>query len=225
MIVGLLMCRNEADILDMVLTHNRAQGIDEILAIDNGSTDGTVEILENHGAVVMHDPELAYNQEARMGMLANSSRALSADWLVPFDADECWSGTNGRTLAEVMSTTTADILAADCYRVWPGDLREPNPQPWPCVAFRPMSGARLAKGNHNVSRPGRCDHGELIIHEYQYRDFSQMRLKVTRGAVALDAAGWPPNEGAHWRRYAAMSDEELWNEWVALSTNPDLIPI
>ena len=224
MIVGLLMCRNEADILDMVLTHNRAQGIDEILAIDNGSTDGTVEILENHGAVVTHDPELAYNQEARMGMLANSSRALSADWLVPFDADECWSGTNGRTIAEVMAATTADILAAACFRVWPGNLREPQPQPWPCVAFRPMSGARLAKGNHNVSRPGRCDHGELIIHEYQYRSASQMIQKCRHGRDAVIAAGWPPDQGAHWQRYGAMSDDELMAEWVRLSTDPSLVP-
>ena len=222
-IVGILLCRDEADILDATLTHMRQQGVGAILAIDNGSTDGTVDILDGHDCVVWHDDELAYNQEERMTRLANEPQALASDFILPFDADEFWMGTNGRTVSEIMETTTADILTARAYRIWPGNMRDPELGRLSSVAFRPWGGARLAKGNHSVARPGTVCADELLIHEYQYRSFEQMARKVRHGRRAVDAAGWQPDEGAHWRRYGLMSDQELHEEWVRLSNAPDLV--
>ena len=149
------------------------------------------------------------------------------DWglgIVPVDADEMWSGTSGRTLVEVMTQSSADILTAANYRIWPGSLREPQPQPHPSVAFRPMTGARLTKGNHAVSRPGSVVHGDLVIHEYQYRSFEQMRMKVRHGRDAVVAAGWPASEGSHWQQLGAMNDDDLMAEWLRMSTDPALVP-
>ena len=41
-----LIVRNEADIIEDNLRYHRAQGVDFFIVLDNGSTDGTVEILE-----------------------------------------------------------------------------------------------------------------------------------------------------------------------------------
>ncbi len=43
-----LIVRNEADVIEDNLRFHRAQGVDFFIALDNGSTDGTVEILERH---------------------------------------------------------------------------------------------------------------------------------------------------------------------------------
>jgi len=44
-LVGLMLVRNEADIVRVSLLHHLAQGIDRFLVVDNGSTDGTDCVL------------------------------------------------------------------------------------------------------------------------------------------------------------------------------------
>ena len=44
-VVGLYLVRNEADIIETNLRHHFAAVIDEAIVIDNGSTDGTIEIV------------------------------------------------------------------------------------------------------------------------------------------------------------------------------------
>ena len=38
--------RDEADIIELNLRYHHAQGVDEFIVTDNGSTDGTLEVLE-----------------------------------------------------------------------------------------------------------------------------------------------------------------------------------
>jgi hypothetical protein len=44
------MARNEIDVLALVLDHLEAQGVDHVLVSDNGSTDGTLELLQDRAA-------------------------------------------------------------------------------------------------------------------------------------------------------------------------------
>ena len=44
-LVGLMLVRNEADIVRVNLLHHLAQGIDRFLVVDNVSTDGTDCVL------------------------------------------------------------------------------------------------------------------------------------------------------------------------------------
>ena len=62
-VVGILRVKDEADLLQEVLD-NTAEGVEEIYAYDDGSTDGTLEVLKAHPAVTHIEPfDPAFTQE------------------------------------------------------------------------------------------------------------------------------------------------------------------
>lgn len=104
-----LMVRDEADIIAAMLEHHRAQGITRIIATDNGSVDGTTEILQRYadeGFVdLRHNPVHDKRQgEAVTAMARDAATLYGADWVLNADADEFWLPTDrSRTLAEVFA--------------------------------------------------------------------------------------------------------------------------
>ncbi|WP_255505682.1 glycosyltransferase family 2 protein [Mycetocola sp. JXN-3] len=90
-----LMVRDEADIIAPMIQHHLNQGVDTILVTDNGSTDGTREILEGFAAEgkiqLAHDPEHR-KQQARVvtAMARRAYTEFGADWVINADADEFW---------------------------------------------------------------------------------------------------------------------------------------
>lgn len=231
-VIAVSMVKDEADIIGTVLAHLFAEGVDEIVVADNGSTDGTRELLEVAGVTVIDDPEVGYYQSEKMTALAHIAGARGADWVIPFDADEVWYSPDG-TIADTLDTCDADVLPALAYEHVPqvGDPDGPNPvvrtihrrkdhQRFPSVAFRYHPDVIVEQGNHDVQHPGRRQWGMLEIREFQYRTFEQLCRKVRNGKAAYDATDMPQTEGAHWRRMGAMSDADLMIEWGRM-TRPD----
>jgi hypothetical protein len=110
-LVMTLLARDEADIVDAQLAFHLAAGVDFVVATDNGSTDGTTEILERYAqAGVLHliresgDAMLQSEWVTRMARLAASD--LGADWVINADADEFWWPGSG-SLKDVLATIPA----------------------------------------------------------------------------------------------------------------------
>ena len=237
MIVAVSMFRNEGDVAKRVVEHLLAQGVNAVVVADNGSTDCTRMQLESvRGAVeIIDDPEVGYYQSEKMTRLAHHAMWLGADWIVPFDADEVWYGEGGRTIAESLARCTADVAVAFGYdhiarhddpAGHPFDViqwRRPHRQKLPKVAFRPHPTMKLAQGNHMVRHPGRIANDILCYRHFQYRSLSQMTAKVRNGTDAYKATDLPEHEGAHWRRLAELSDDELEAEWLRLCSTDDLV--
>jgi glycosyltransferase involved in cell wall biosynthesis len=95
-----ILVKNERDIIeDNIRTHG-ALGVDAFLVMDNGSTDGTRELLqelgEDYELHVIDQPEQNYQQREWMTRLAFHARdKLGADWVVSNDADEFWIPRSG----------------------------------------------------------------------------------------------------------------------------------
>lgn len=111
-IVGVSVVRNEADIIRITVLHHLAAGLDRLLIIDNGSTDGTDRILRQLARdrrVDWSRDEGLFRQGEMLTTLARRATAAGADWVIPFDADEFWYAPQ-RPLRQVLATSTAAAL-------------------------------------------------------------------------------------------------------------------
>lgn len=235
--IAIAMVRDEADIIRPVVEHMLSQ-VDDVIVADNGSTDGTRDILEGLSVHVIDDPERAYYQSIKMTRLAHEAAALGADWVLPFDADEIWYSPFGR-IADVLADLAPQWLAAEAtmYDHVPtgADPAEDDPVRrirWrrkaagalPKVACRSRSDLEIAQGNHSAIYNGGTTSmpGQLVIRHFPYRSAEQFVRKARNGAEAYAAAvGLSADAGLHWRRYGdilrAHGEEALadvFRQWV-----------
>lgn len=112
-IFGISMVRNEADIIGLTVLHTLSLGLNKVLILDNGSTDGTDQVLRNlakedERVVWMRDNSL-YDQQAITTELAREAYRQGADWILPFDADEFW-WSKGGNFRQTLSESKAGAL-------------------------------------------------------------------------------------------------------------------
>lgn len=227
------MVRNEEDVIAHTVTHLLSQGIDHVLVADNLSTDRTRAALEGLGDARVHiasDVEPAYFQAEKMSVLARAAWRAGADWIVPFDADELWFG-GSRSVADLLHTIATEqpdvgMVKAALHDVVPVDgprpdlaatdfLMDATPSVPGKVAFRAHPFARLAMGNHAAMRVGAVVAGLHIAH-LAYRSVDQVAGKARRGAAAVERAGAIDEVAAHWRRIAALDDDETEALWASV---------
>jgi len=93
-----LLCRNEVDIIEANIRVHAALGVDAFVVMDNGSTDGTRELLSKLSETFeLHiiDESGIYQQAKWMKQLAIYAREqLGASWVISNDADEFWLPAN-----------------------------------------------------------------------------------------------------------------------------------
>ena len=250
LVAGVSMVKDEADVLPDTLAAMAAE-VDFLVVADNGSTDGTRELLhqmaERLPLLVHDDTEPAYYQSRKMSALAALARKFGAEWVVPFDADERWYVATGGTVADWlrgMAEPTA-VVRAELYDHVPTGV-DPNGAPlvrmgWrrrapgelPKVAVRVALPAVIAQGNHGVSYPAEVA-GGLVVRHFPYRSPEQFVRKVRNGAAAYAATDLPDDEGAHWRQYGEILAtrgegvlvEEVYRRWFFYDDprgNPELI--
>lgn len=219
------MVKNEADIIEQTIRHLFDQGVDHILAADNGSSDGTYEILLELSKIlpvhVIQDRELAYYQSEKMTWLADRVMEAGAEWIIPFDADEFWYGVSAPLSEVLRSQKGRTIELTKLYNVFPSiegpSLRvDPTPH-WDLkVCFSRWENAVIKMGNHEVIAPGKQKLNEVAIIHYPWRSKEQFARKLRQGAKALEATDLPEDMGYHWRRNGDITFESATPLWEAL---------
>ena len=219
--------RDEADVIAYTVEHLLAEGVDRVLVADNGSVDGTGDLLRRLGrdlpVTVVDDGLAAHHQGVKVTRLARAAARAGAGWVIPFDADELWYSPDGRTLADALRSATCDIAVTDMWNHLPdaaSDVAdEPNPylrmpqrtsEPLGVVkvAFRAHPWARVVPGNHNVRRPG-ARARLLGIRQVPFRSAEQIERKHRNGLEALEAGGIAADVGTHWRELGVLPSDEM----------------
>lgn len=216
------MVLDEADVIETTLRHVAGHGVAGIIVSDNGSTDGTREILAELERdldcefFVIDEAEVGYWQSRRTTALAQTAAEMGAEWIWPCDADEIWNHSTGNALADVLVAADGDIIRAELYNHYrtgldpePGNVFEQmpwrwgQPQPLAKIIVRWMEGAVIHAGNHGADHPfGRVSTlAGVRVDHFPYRSAEQFISKAVNGGKAYAATDLPDEVGAHWRGY------------------------
>lgn len=222
-LVAVAMVRDEVDVLPYTLQALLAQGVAHVVIVDHGSTDGTRDLLADLAraapVTVLDEPDPLFLQGPRVTLAATYAQERHRpDWILPFDADECW------VLPKRFPRRARSLGTAILDHVPTGldDASDPNPftrMPWrrapkyQKVVVRWRPGTRLEMGNHwAVNRHGLhvrvtpCE--GLALHHAPVRSPAQFHRKMLHGKRVRDALGdlVPATMSFHWRHYGTIAE-------------------
>jgi len=210
-LVMTLLARNEADIVDAQLAFHLHAGVDHVIAMDNGSSDGTREIFERYERAgrltLLHEAGDDMRQDewvTRMARLATTEHG--ADWVINSDADEFW-WPRGGSLKDVLAAIPDRFgVVRGCWRHFlpraddgtffaermtvrlataadPGD-KSTVYHAHQKVAHRAHPEVQVERGNHNAEAPGLealRAWHPIDVLHFSFRSVAQLESKARSG--------------------------------------------
>jgi glycosyltransferase involved in cell wall biosynthesis len=227
-IIITLLVRDEADVIRTMIDYHMRNGVDQFIITDNGSIDGTRDILNDYGRsdqlILLYEPPSDFSQHrwvTRMARMAQED--FNADWVFHADADELFVPLGSRSLKEILSEVDREIQVLKIHRqdfvpfkrddsIAPQlqmiykKFRSLNlagkPLP-PKVIHRPIPGIKISQGNHSVyaaTEPKVDELNEISIYHYPIRSYNQFKSKVANGGSGYSInTELPKGSGFHKR--------------------------
>jgi dolichol-phosphate hexosyltransferase len=104
-------CLNEEQGIDLVL-QQMPDYVDEVIVVDNGSTDRTSEVAASYGAIVIREEKRGYGRAYKRGF-----RAASGDIIITLDGDHSYPVDAISYLLEAFLHLEVDFLNASRFPV------------------------------------------------------------------------------------------------------------
>lgn len=138
----IIITLNEADRIEAAI-RSVIDWVDEVVLIDSGSQDNTVELAAQSGARVMFNAWPGYGQQKRF-----AEEQARNDWLLNLDADERITEPLRHEIAEHF---TQPQMLADGYQIAIHDIIYPTEELNPNTPYKPVRLYRKSKGRYSES--------------------------------------------------------------------------
>lgn len=243
-IYSLMVVKNEVDIIAASLV-DACRWSDKIIVIDNGSTDGTWECIQQlatvHPQII---PWMQYNGPFHIGLRAKAFKAFRQEmrrgdwWNVRLDADEFYPGDVRAFLAKVpmcirtvKKESTDYLLTREDIELhsFSGDFAQDrafitHALPTPRRERRFMRHSALLCWCERWRYPhpwGRVFRRAIPVDHYQYRSPEQMqkRFAVRQQAKAEGCGSFRHEQGREWQDYLLTNKQ--WEEQHLLAHMED----
>ena len=151
-----IICQNEEQHIRRLLTS--LEMMDEIIIVDSGSTDMTLEIAREYDVKITHQEWLGYTKQKQFAM-----NLCSHDWVLNLDADEALTPT---LVAKMEAIIKSDD--ADCVRLPRNDFF--IGQPFSTLTKKPNN-LRFFKKSNAQFKP------DVLVHESAQVDGREIQIK------------------------------------------------
>ncbi len=214
--IAVITCvRNEADVLE-AFVRRALSFADTVTVTDHGSIDGTpaiLELLRQEGlpvAVRRLDGPAQRQSETLNALLRESD----ADWIVPLDADECLTATEGSVRDAILGlpAPTAAITRTLLTYV-PDGRRLKKALAYPKVVAVPKalkSAGVLTPGSHGFlvdKKEATADTARIVMRHVPVRSPDQAKAKAVGWLNHLLRRDAKPEEAVHWRTLFGLYTE------------------
>ncbi len=224
-VIGTLLVRDEADIVEQCLKHHLSNGVDGFIVTDNGSKDNTRKLLSSHSGVlkIIDESSYTYNQDMWVTKMARMAYLCGATWVLNIDADEFWYGME---YLKDIPPLYGQVLIKEIYdhiALTPGDTSfDRASQPYYYkrqtthgkVIHRANEHVRVVFGNHRVKGiPGKyLRHSPYFyIHHYPNRTLHHFRKKCEYAGSYVTRV--TPNVKTHWRQLFELFETGKMDEY------------
>ncbi len=112
-VVVLVPARNEADGLPDLLGRLASAGVDRVIVVDNGSTDGTAQVAVELGATVVAEPVPGYGRACLSGIRELITAGQPPEILVFLDADDFLAPSQIGDLVAPIARDEADLVVGE----------------------------------------------------------------------------------------------------------------
>lgn len=192
----MMQMRNEANrYLELVL-ENLSQFVDEIVIVDDASTDNTVQICKSYKKVVrvIELPESRFDREWELRTtLWKSVETTSPDWLLAVDADEVYEDKAKEQIRNLIDQDEFDWVGFRFYDFWGGLTHYRDDEFWNLHHRHTMTLVRYLPGYHYFY-PRFDHHCPRLPLSYQVLPGHLSDLRVKH-------LGWAGNEEERYQKY------------------------
>ncbi|MGW5717866.1 glycosyltransferase family 2 protein [Amycolatopsis sp. NPDC003865] len=188
-----VLAKDERRCIARCLTSLMGKGFDRVVVVDTGSTDGTLDIAEAHGAEVVQVPWRDSFAAARN----HGIDAVAGGWIVFLDADEWFAPGAAEQLVAYLRKSTASPRTAFAPTIF-DVVRESFVNQVPRI-FRARSGIRYRGRVHEYPAPIDLVWLDVEVrHDGYRREVVHAKKKTQRNLSLLDLARADEPDNPRW---------------------------